>query len=467
MIGEDIRQITVVLGQGGPEHAKFNKIETEGCSIRRLHISTALILTDEKTAEIITSFKPVRSTAASDSAWYEFSIYSHNGSTWTKRCDGQARRGRDEQTEIGTAPEMDPLPPKVKTIYAIFDRVGLQYGPNFRGIQDLSVNPGHQTAVARLRNPPATGSRYSVQPTTIDQCLQLLGLAAANGLSRRLEHILLPTGIDNLYIQPCQNESAPLQARAVAVEDPEKPGNIHGQMEATKDNHTVLAVTGCKVSAFEQALGNERDDRIAAARLSWRPDLDFVPLESLMISPPKDLEAIRVMETYVLRCISTVQSRTRDSGSLPTGHMETFRQWIGNHVEEGRSGRNEVVPDSEELVKLGHEEQWTRIRELQQPLKTSEFVHVAELVTRLLDNCVGVFTGETQILVIYLQDNGLTKMYAITGDRIDSSEFFITAGHTNPRMRILEIGSGTGGTTLVALQALHAINGERMFASYT
>ncbi|PGH05504.1 hypothetical protein AJ80_08325 [Polytolypa hystricis UAMH7299] len=450
MIGEAIRRVTGV----------------EVFSIRRLNISTALILTDERSAEIITSFKPVRSTTTVNSVWYDFSIYSHNGSAWTRHCDGQARGGRDEQIELESELDMEPLPRKVASPYAIFDRVGLNYGPTFQGIQRLSVKPGHRTATADFQAPPVTGSPYSLHPTTIDQCLQLLGLAAADGLSRHLEHILLPTGIDHLYIQPGQAQ-ATLRARARAAEDPAKVSNIKGEMVAAKDGQILLSAQGCKVSVFEQALDDDKDSRIAAARLSWRPDLDFVPLDSLMISPAKDLTAIQVAERYVLLCTVEMQRRIKDSGCVPTGYMEKFRQWIDNHVEEGHNGHHKLLPDSQELLKLGLEDRLALIRTLREELKTSEFVHVAELVTRLLDSCVDVFLGQTQILDVYLQEKALTKMYAITGDRIDSSEFFATAGHTNPRMRVLEIGAGTGGTTLVTLQALHSINGERMYSNYT
>lgn len=451
MIGEAIRQRTGV----------------EDFSIRRLNISTALILTDERTAEILTSFKPLQVMPGSNSMWYAFSISSHNGSGWTKHCDGQVRGGRDEQMELSSLESpVAPLPRKVSSPYSIFNRVGLQYGPAFQCIQRLSVRPGYRIAAADLQSPPVTGSSYSLHPTTFDQCLQLLGLAAAEGLSRHLEHIILPTGIEHLYIQPGQAKDI-IRAGAEVSEDVAKIGNVNGEMVIVKDDRILLSVQGCKLSSFQQELDDDRDDRIAAARLSWRPDLDFMPLDSLMISPAKDLTAIQVAETYVLLCTAEMQSRFKDSGCVPIGHMEIFCQWIDNHLEEGRNRHHKLVPNSQELLQLGLDDRRALMRKLQEQLKASEFVHVAELITRLVDNCAEVFLGQTQILDVYLRDKALTKMYAITGDRIDSTEFFRTAGHTNPRMRILEIGAGTGGTTLVALQALHSINGERTYSNYT
>ncbi|KAL3473253.1 hypothetical protein BJX99DRAFT_261561 [Aspergillus californicus] len=451
MVGEAVRQVTL----------------SDDFSIRRLNIQTAMILNEDRTAEVVTSFKPNGNTPE----WYDFTIYSHNGSAWTKHCNGQARGGIDSGQMV-----IEPLvtdetefPREIRAPYPIFTRVGLHYGPTFHGLQSVSTLPGHRTAAASFRPPPVTGSAYPLHPTTIDQCLQLLGLAAAEGLAHHFEQILLPTGIENLYIQPGGNgeQKSTLYAGAKAIAVPGSSGDIRGQMSVVADGHTLLSAQGCKLSAFEQGQqGLERDERIAAARLSWRPDLDFVSLDRLMVSHVKNLDALQLMETYVFLCTVEIRHRIQAHGPYE-GHFEKFARWIDALVEEGQRGENRIVSDSSDLVKLSADDRLSVLKHLQRQMHDSEFACVAELVTRLLDNCVEVFKKETEILDVYLRDNGLTKLYAITGDRIDSTEFFVTAGHTNPTMRILEIGGGTGGTTLLALQALTSINGEPMYSNYT
>ncbi|KAL2816619.1 hypothetical protein BDW59DRAFT_166264 [Aspergillus cavernicola] len=457
MVGEAVQQVT----------------QTEAFSIRRMNISTAMILIEDKSTEIVTSLRPSRLTTTNTPEWYDFSIYSHNGTTWTTHCDGQAKAGGAKHASVRQITVDDThLPRAVRSPYPIFTRVGLHYGPTFQGLQSVSALPGHRTAAASLRLPPVTGSAYSLHPATIDQCLQLLGLASAEGLAHRFEQILLPTGIEHVYIQPAtqdqDQDQAPMQAGARAIPVPDSPGDILGEMTVVAQGQILLSAQGCKLSAFEQyqhGVG-ERDDRIAAARLSWRPDLDFVPLDSLMVSHVKDLDALRLMETYVFLCTVEIQYRIREHAPYQ-GHFEKFRHWIDALVEAGRVGGNRIIADSSELVKLSPDDRLALIHQMQPRMNDSEFASVAELVTRLLDNSVEVFNGETEILDVYLRDDGLTKLYAITGDRIDSTEFFVTAGHTNPTMQVLEIGAGTGGTTLLALQALTSINGEPMYGEYT
>ncbi|KAL3465723.1 hypothetical protein BJX64DRAFT_285326 [Aspergillus heterothallicus] len=452
MVGEAARQI----------------MGLEDFSIRQMRIMTAMILVEDKTVEIVTSFKPTDRNIMGDVTWYEFSIYSHNGNAWTIHCTGQARGGKDEAaSQPGFNKTPTSLPRQVRSPYNIFTSVGLHYGPTFQGLQSVSAQPGAREAIGSLQPPPATNSQYPIHPTTIDQGLQLLGLASADGLAYRFAQILLPTGIDHLYVQPSQQNTGGLHGRTRAIPIPETPGDIHGEITIADSGHVLLTARGCKLSAFEQqSQGMDRDDRIAAARLTWSPRLDFVPLDSLMVARPKDLSALQLMEKYVFLVMLEMQDQIRDNAPYE-GHFDKFRQWIDEKLQEGKVGGNRLVPESTQLVSLPAADRQALIHKLENEVQKSEFAAVGELVTRLLDNCVGVFNKETEILEIYVRDNGLTKLYNLTGERIDSTEFFLTAGHTNPTMRILEIGAGTGGTTLLALEALTSINEEPMYGSYT
>ncbi|KIA75610.1 polyketide synthase [Aspergillus ustus] len=454
MIGEAVRQITGL----------------EDFSIRRLNISTAMILAEDKTVEVVTSFRPTDYSATTGTdTWYDFSIYSHNGSAWTVHCTGQCKGGRDEElSESPSTYTPKNLPRQIRSPYSIFTNVGLHYGPTFQGLRSVSTLPGARQAAASLELPPVTGSGYALHPTTIDQGLQLLGLASAEGLVYRFGNILLPTGIEHVYVQPSLQNTATLNSRTCATPILDT-GDINGEITIANDSGQVLLTAqGCKLSTFEQQTQTlDRDDRIAAARLGWRPHLDFVPLESLMIARPKDLSALQLMEAYVFLAILEIQDRIRE-GAPYKGHFGKFSRWMEEQVKEGSiSGGSRLVADSAEWVNLTAEDRHALIHQVQSQVQSGEFAAVAELVTRLMDNCVDVFNGQTEILDIFVRDNGLTNLYNLTGERVDSTEFFITAGHTNPTMRILEIGAGTGGTTLLALQALTSFNGEPMYGSYT
>lgn len=448
MAGEAVRQLT----------------EKSGYTIRNLNVKTAMVLQDNA-VEIMTSLRGSKSPQASVSGWYDFAIVSYNGSTWAEHCNGEIQA--DEAiTLVDSMPEsMEALPRRVQSPYDAYESVGLHYDGFFQGLEEVSTMPGRNTAVATLKRQAVTDSYYALHPTTIDHCLQLLGMASSEGMSRRLTHIPLPTLLEQISVQPAKMQDR-LRAKAVANHTT-KRGDIEGEMVVVGDESTVLAMTGCHLSGFEDRTAVTLvDDPIAAARVSWRPHIDFVQLDTLMVSHEKDPQHLINIEQYGLLCSAEILDRIRDTQDS-SWHFSKFRRWMEDIVAAGRLGQNEIVTASKQLLELDNQERLHLMQSLREQLRDSPFVHFAELTTRLLDNCIGIFNGTIEVLEVYFKDDALTKLYAFTGDRIDASEFFITAGHSNPTLRVLEIGAGTGGTTLVALNALTAIKGEPLYASYT
>ncbi|KIX01227.1 uncharacterized protein Z518_08952 [Rhinocladiella mackenziei CBS 650.93] len=446
MAGEGVRQLTGI----------------EGFIIRNLNVKTAMVVQDNP-VEVMTSLRRSKNSHESENGWYEFAIVSHNGSTWAEHCDGDIRPGAEPPT-YSQIPPSEALPRKIHSPYDLFQSVGLHYNGSFRGLEDVSAMPGQKMAVGTLKAQTITDSAYALHPATMDQCLQLLGMGSSEGLSRHLQRIPLPTFVEKISIQPHKSPDR-LRAKAVATHISAQ-GDIEGEMIAMEGSTPVLVVEGCRLSAFEEKLVTVLDDPIAAARASWRPHIDFVPLETLMLSHEKDANDVRIIEEYGLLCSAEILERIKDTQDSHW-HFTKFRKWMDGVVTGGRLGQNKIVSNSKELLELSSQHRLELIHLLQEKLKASPFVHVAELTTRLLDNCVGIFDGTTEVLEVYLKDDTLTKLYALTGARIDASEFFVSAGHSNPTLRVLEIGAGTGGTTLIALKALTSINNEPMYSSYT
>ncbi|UKZ81348.1 putative PKS-like protein biosynthetic cluster [Trichoderma virens FT-333] len=120
-------------------------------SLRQVEIQNALVLKEQQVHEIVTHLRPVRLTSKLNSAWYEFSISSFNGSSWTKHCTGKVRAGK----EIGAGSEdVGGQLRQVSTAgwYRIMKKVGLNYGPEFQGLSDISAYPGRNTAAATIKN---------------------------------------------------------------------------------------------------------------------------------------------------------------------------------------------------------------------------------------------------------------------------------------------------------------------------
>lgn len=97
--------------------------------------------------------------------------------------------------------------------------------------------------------------------------------------------------------------------------------------------------------------------------------------------------------------------------------------------------------------------------------KTSHSAY-SDAIYRLFLAAPALFSGTTHALEVLRKDDLLTKVYD-TADNLDYEEVIRLFGNTNPHLRVLEVGAGTGGTTAKILAALKSSYGESLLRKYT
>lgn len=116
--------------------------QTEGFTLKSVVVQSALVITDSKPVEMLTSLSPVRLTNTLDSAWWKFCIVAHNGTGWIKHCEGQVRPGQDAHQKLAVNLQNKSAgkyyPRLVDNLYPELLRIGLRYGPSFRGLDTVS-----------------------------------------------------------------------------------------------------------------------------------------------------------------------------------------------------------------------------------------------------------------------------------------------------------------------------------------
>jgi acyl transferase domain-containing protein len=448
MAGEAIRQIA----------------GAEDFTMRHVTIQAALVLQEFKAVELLTSLRPVKLTTTLDSAWYDFSIASYNGSMWMKHCCGQVRAGKGKESAI-SAPEIAKHPRRVADPYGALRGVGLNYGPAFQGLTETSALPGNSTATAKLLPPEEAESFYYLHPTTIDHCLQLIAVAASEGLSRHVNKLCVPTSLDQLYI--CGGKSASnMSAQAVAI-----PGflGLAGDIWVVSGEDVILSLKGVKCSPLDDDVTSDSRDTVRGARLEWKPDIEFAPIENLIRPWPCHQESYHLLEEYTL--LSIIEIRYQMSAlalPLKAKHMQKFSSWLDLQCDRAAAGEYELVPDSKHSIVLSSEERLSRLVVLRESLATDkETAALSAVVSRVLDNCHDLFEGKIDGIGLLLPEEGLTKVYDAMQVRSDCEDFFALLGNSKPTLRVLEIGAGTGGTTAAVLRALTSAYGERLYSSYT
>jgi len=227
-----------------------------------------------------------------------------------------------------------------------------------------------------------------------------------------------------------------------------------------------LRLEGGQFTSLESNDGDK--DNVAGAEMVFGPDIDFVSANTLIQPEYADgtREGWLTAEKLALMCM--IDMKHRLAGLEPTlEYLEVFRSWLISHLERTKISENifvEVVVEGERLDSF---ERRALIASLYEQAMKEKASGVATLVKRVLDNCENLFQGAIQPLEILLPENGLTKLYNLMEQRINWGGFFTCLGHSNPGLRILEIGAGTGGFTHCALMSLMASNGVRLYSRYT
>lgn len=432
MAGEAIRQ-------------QVSGVEMVGYSVKHVVVHTALVLVETRPVELVTTLRRRRLTDRVDSEYWNFTIASYSGNAWVKHCEGSVKA---LEQQLHQAPNTMALDRKLSAPrwYEIMARVGLVYGPSFQGIDSLEASPVQRRAIGGLRETVAGEGQkpFVFHPTTMDACFQLVIAAGAQGLSRNLTQLSVPTLIEEMDVY--HHTADRMIAEAWVGPDSADVGIL-----CMSGGQVALRVKGARLSPLDND-GAVDADRHKAARLEWHPDLDFLDAGSLFDAPVVDNATKLTMEEIVLLCL--LDSAERVQGLEPAQpHYHKFREWLCRERTRAVDGVYPLIDDAQRYTTLSREQ---RVDEIEQRLTKISADPKLRLVTRgvyrVYDNIEALFTGRLDTLELLLKDNVLTEIY--NSISFGFSRYTRLLCISQPRLRILEVGAGTGGTTELLLRDL-------------
>ncbi|KAJ5953151.1 Acyl transferase/acyl hydrolase/lysophospholipase [Penicillium verhagenii] len=429
MVGEAVRQLTGV---------------NESFKLRKVVISTALVLNEGQPVEITSSFRRIHLTDSLDSEWWEFTIASHNGTSWTKHCFGEASSHGEE---VGEAESHVSFVRKVDTrhCYKSMAKSGLNFGPEFQRLDNVQADTTTQKAVSDVASKSDDGEGYYLHPTVIDASLQLLSVAASRGYADPASKIMVPTNIAEMYIYRCHDD---VQVRASASYT--QNGSIVGSGKCvTNHGKVVLRSSGIRLSVIDEQESNEAGN--TTCRAEWGPDIDFLmpPLIGRSDSMPTMVELTHLCMIHTGRVIAGLDTQI--------DHMHNYRSWIERHLQS---------VDLQGLHNLDNSMIEKRVKEIlrKTPQSATDYACMVA-VQKVFDNVEKIFTGEKEALDILLSDETLNNVY-VSMEQVDESLFFKHLTHSKPNLRVLEIGAGTGGSTVKTLKMLTP-ESRTLYSNYT
>ncbi|KAM3511944.1 hypothetical protein MY11210_004415 [Beauveria gryllotalpidicola] len=414
MAGEAIRQISDT---------------GHGFQLRDATATTALVVPEDKPVELITTFHRVDST----SAWWQFSIASHNGGTWVRHFHGTAAT-LDEP--LGQATVTDDLPRIVDSVewYDMVSRTGFEFGPAFRCIQDLKSSTRNPSkAQATIQNSTTDEeSNYYMHPASMDNVFQLIPVASLHGLSRKLGLNII-TSIASLSVAPCATDFS-----AGAVSRTLENGTLVGDCEGHWNGIKVISVSGATINVMNHR--GEADSH-AAARPVWAPHFDFKRLRELAGQKHDGSDfATEVNEMIDLALLYIHRSLAASSAALQS--LDVYRAWVDLQLG---SGLQSTLSDDELLEKLQ-----TMVDELESSsvFPVADAIKTTATAIREVAKEQGAGTKSLENLTVRDQLSPLIRQF-------DLSAVFATLAHTKPNLRILEINAGSGSLTSQCLDSLH------------
>lgn len=448
MAGEAIKQIT----------------GTAGFAISSLSIGSAMPLNNARATEIITRLQPHRLTDDQDSTWFDFSVMSYDGNTWTRHCNGKVHPGNAStlsMEETKSSPAEDGAREVISAKwYQAAKAAGLEYGPAFQGLQDASYNATRDCISSTLQTPLQTSS--VLHPTTMDQLLQCCILGSVKGHLRLMGKLVLPVHIDEMYIADnhsfeglyCETHSDFTGADMMEARGHIRVGNGSLALQAKGIRFRILENNRSKENALQEL-----------RLLEWRPSIDLVDLRQLVQQTTDLSGCLELVEKLNIFCVLET-TRILKSMENTQQHFKRFKEWNEEYVNNIRLNGSNVVQDTDHIFEMTSAECEFAIKELTAEALETPARDIALAITRIFYDVENIFTGAAEPLAVLLRDDLLMKIYNFF-NMLDHRHFFRLLGHNKKTLRIIEIGAGTGGFTSTIVPALTDSAGGCLFSTYT
>lgn len=434
-----------------------------GYCLRHVVATTALILSESKQVELFTSLRLRKLTDTAKSHWYEFSIQSHDGKNWTEHCSGEVMAMANASEPCQRFDPAAALPRRVssKAFYQAMSNNGLHYGQNFSLLRDITAAATQQVAQARLAscNKDTAILPFALHPTQIDSCLQLIFVAATRGLCRDLRQLYVPTRVDHVQVNGglSGDERDSLECR-VAIDD-ENFGkcSIVGQ---NSSGQTILSLKGVQLAPLEHPdeSGNVDVDKHGLSRLEWHPAFDLATAIRSLKAPPLDRQHLEIEQELTFLCMLEQMAATRDL--LPSKpHLLKLRDWIDLEIKGAlETCKFPLVADPGALATLVTGERQELMNQHIKVLMNGPHAAFARACKLVSENATAIFAGELETIDLLTRENLLTEVY--NHNSFEYGEFVRMLSVSQPDLRVLEVGAGTGGTTEPILRHLSKSLGD-------
>ncbi|KAE8134361.1 hypothetical protein BDV38DRAFT_164443 [Aspergillus pseudotamarii] len=441
-------------------------IATKGHPIRLVdiedfHVLQAVVLEQEHPGvEIVFSLKQT-----GDSKW-DFDCYtcSDEWKDLTKTSTGRLilYKGEGSASDLPSRPKkranLSPLDREM--FYRKLSSLGLNYHGLFKPQSSFQRSQSYATGSASW-SLGELGQEYVVHPAVMDVGLHSIFVAFASPVSHELWATYLPVAIDRLSFNPNISLYGTDGALTIEIDTfitESSSSTMKGDVYLLSPDATPsILIEGVRLQSFTEA--KAPNDRLLFSKVVWGADIAHGFSSRAVEWANKDqFELCDAMERtslfFLQRAFAELTPCEIEQSEPQFRHLRTAFQKAIEQIKGGvhKSIQSEWLGDS-----------WNDINSLRRSFESSIDLEMMHAIGQCLP---GVIRGRTSLLEVMMRDNLLNRFYT-DGRLFVPLNLYVAKTvkamiHKNPRMKILEIGAGTGATTKAILDTI----GDK-FDSYT
>ncbi|PSF37367.1 beta-ketoacyl synthase [Aphanothece hegewaldii CCALA 016] len=453
--------------------------ETDTLVIENFQIQQPLFLEKNKTIQLIFS------------AEQNFEIYSSEPQSnhWLLHASGKivSEKQARENIHLEDIKKNCTHSVKINDYYEQFKLNGLDYGKNFRAI--IQLWQLQKTALGKIKLPENLVSDYFFHPVLLDACLQVIGAT----FKHDVEQTYLPVGIESLTVYSIPPNITEVWSYAVI-------------QDSKKVDLTIFTTTGqtlIKIEGLELKPIQAKAELDCLYRIEWRtqaqlensylaphyflkPEVIQSSLEPECQSLIDSLQSYQVILEkleklsieYVLNAVHEMGWKFQLEQTFTTSEIAETLGIVSQHF---RLFERLLQMLSEERILQKNEQQWQVIKMPSPSLISLESLlndyPIATTELTLLDRCgshlAKVLKGECEPKNLLFPEGDLTKLTSLYQDSTGAKVMNLIMQKnitlalekipSGQKVRILEIGAGTGGTTSYLLPHLKPEQTEYCF----
>ncbi|EHA21280.1 hypothetical protein ASPNIDRAFT_118598 [Aspergillus niger ATCC 1015] len=428
--------------------------------------------------EVNVHLKRTKEGRSDATGWYEWRIYSYDNGNWVENSTGSIQAlyesrntGLDANIREERAWEshlLETYNTVVRSCTSTVDaNCGYQYGPEFAAIKSIGYSETDCKALItgiRTFQPTGVYPDHTIHPTTLDAIIQMAAGLESN-MGQSVASVAVPVRIDRLWLSNTGGLSHPLAdaVRAYAACSQSAVGYKSYSMTAVDGevSKALLNLEGLKVTAIAGSETTPVSDPFTKDNLchyiAHKPDIDLLTIEeaqrlygaheSQVIEPVEHFTELDfVAAASVSRYAASFREEERDN--IPP-HLNKYIDWaleVKRTVDQGLS----EFSAKEWIDRMGDDDYVSELhRRVESGSKRGQLTSTVcrNLPDFVKDPLTHLF-GNNLLAEVYRE-----MLYADSiKPRLD--RVIGALGHKNPRMKILEVGAGTGAMTDFCIRAL-------------